>query len=778
MRNEIAPLNALFFFASCVALLASPFTTLAEEPLSAPVSPVLQSFPLSQVRLLEGPFKHAMELNAEWLLALEPDRLLAGFRTSAGLPSPAQKYGGWEGRLTGHTLGHYLSACAQQYAATGDERFHQRIQTVVAALAECQRANGDGYVGAVPNGKKIFAEIKAGNIRSGGFDLNGGWVPWYNLHKLFAGLLDVCRHGPDDVARPAREVVVGLADWALELTRGLSDEQMQRMLVCEHGGMNESLADVYALTREPRHLALAERFCHRGFLDPLAAGEDHLAGEHANANIPKVLGAARLYELTGEPRYRRMAEFFWSTVVRDHTYVIGGNSEWEHFGPPAQLAERLSKGTAENCNTYNLLKLTAQLDRLAPEVAKMDYYERALYNQILASQNAADGMVCYFSPLGENTRRAFSSRFNDFWCCVGSGLENHTKYGAEIYHHDDKGLVVDLFIASRLSWPKRGLELAQETSFPDADTTKLRFKLARPAAFPLRLRRPAWATGAVELSLNGRPLVVSSTPGSYLTIEREWRDGDELVYKLPLALRSEPIAGRPDRRAFLYGPIVLSARAVDSKAPLSVLVAEDFDATTLLRPVPDKPLTFRSNASPSGELEFRPYFRTGKDSLLVYFDLFHPADWAKQSAGFLAARDLQANREARTIDVIRLGEMQPERDHAFEGKNSKPGETEGRKHREARDGGEFSFKLGVDPEKPVTLAVTYWGNLPSGHTFDLVVDERTIASITIQWMGKSFFERAYSLPPELTKGKSTVTVTFRAAPGKNAGPVFEARTLR
>ncbi|RYG68656.1 glycoside hydrolase family 127 protein, partial [bacterium] len=394
-----------------------------------------------------------------------PERLLAGFRANSGLKPRGEIYGGWEtGGLSGHSLGHYLTACAQEYAHGRDPRFKAKIDAIVTGLAECQKARGDGFLMAFrfDNGfdrarlDQTWADVAKGDIRSGGFDLNGMWSPWYVHHKVLAGLLDAQALAGN---AQALGVARAFADWAVAETKGLDDAQWQRMLTCEYGGMNESLAELYARTGEKRYLDLARRFYDRRVLDPLAKGEDDLAGKHSNTQIPKIIGLARLYETTGDARDRETAAFFWDRIVNHHSYAIGGNSNGEYLGRPDELARRLSTNTAETCNTYNMLKLTRHLFAWDPEARYMDYYERAYLNHILASQEPETGMVTYFMPLATGSRRDYSTPLDNFTCCHGTGMENHTKHGDTAYFHDGaRTLWVNLFLPTELDWKEAGLK--------------------------------------------------------------------------------------------------------------------------------------------------------------------------------------------------------------------------------------------------------------------------------------------------------------------------------
>jgi DUF1680 family protein len=514
------------------------------------------AFNLADVRLLEGPFRKAQEQDARYLLRLEPDRLLHNFRVNAGLKPKAPVYGGWESqepwvsiRCHGHTLGHYLSACAMMFAATGDQRFKQRADYIVAELRDCQEAGKSGLVCAFPDGAAPLNQIIDATRFVG--------VPWYTMHKIFAGLRDAYLYTGN---RMALDVLVRLSDWAIAHTRDLSDPQFQRMLDTEHGGMNEVLADVYALTGETRFLTLARRFCHRALLDPLAQARDTLDGLHANTQIPKVVGFSRLFELSGQTDYQTASRFFWETVVTRRTFATGGHGDGEHFFPPAEFLQHLASAkTMETCCTYNMLKLTRSLFAQDPSVAYADYYERALYNSILASQDPDTGMMTYFQPTRPGYLKLYCTPTDSFWCCTGSGMENHAKYGDSIYFHDADTLYVNLFIPSDLTWKEKGLTITQTTRFPEQDRTRLQLIARHPVKLTLNIRHPAWCR-AVTVTVNGRRLAASRRPGRYISVNRVWHTGDVVEVHLPMALRTEPLPGNVDVVAILYGPVVLAGR--------------------------------------------------------------------------------------------------------------------------------------------------------------------------------------------------------------------------
>ena len=755
----------------------------AQSPVRDRVQREAEEFRLEDVRLLDGPFKHAMMKDAEYLLRLDADRLLSGFRKEAGLKPKAEAYGGWESMtIAGHSLGHYLSACALMFAATGDVRFRERVNYILAELDECQRANGNGYVAALPNGKKIFQEVSAGDIRAQPFDLNGGWVPWYNLHKLFAGLLDAHRYLQSKLALG---IAVKLADWADTTVAKLTDEQFQRMLSCEHGGMNEVLAELYARTGNEKYLQLSRRFHHKAVLEPLARREDRLQGLHANTQIPKLIGLARRYELTLDSDDKTAAEFFWQRVVHHHSYVNGGNSDREHFGPPDKLSNRLSQDTSETCNTYNMLKLTRHLFEWHASADYADYYERALYNHILASQDPNDGMVCYYVPMRAGSKKRYSKPFDDFWCCVGTGMENHAKYGEAIYFHNDDSLWVNLFIPSELNWREKGFFLRQETRYPEAESTSFTITAKRPVRLALRLRYPGWATPGVKLAVNGRPQAVSGKPGSFIEIRRTWKTGDRLELTIPMSLRLETMPDNPHRVAILYGPTVLAGDlgAEDDPASASLapaLMTQDRELSEWLKPVANQPVTFRTVSSGKpNDVTLYPFYRMHHKRYAVYWDVLNEQQWVEREANYEKERLRLRNLEALTIDFVQPGETKVESEHNLQGERMDAGENQGRKWRHARAGGWLSFDLKVLPDTPVLLVVSYWGSETGPRTFDILIDGVKVATQSLQNNTPGeFFDVTYAIPPDVTRGKNKITIRFSGQPGNMAGGFYGVRVIR
>lgn len=588
-------------------------------------------FGLNQVRLLEGHWKELQEVNAAYLMSLDPDRLLHMFRITAGLPSSARPLGGWEApqiEIRGHTMGHYLSALAMLYASTGNEEVKARVEAVVVELQKCQEAHGNGYLSAFP--ENFFDRLESGQ---------SVWVPWYTLHKILAGLYDVYIYTGSETALA---VLLNLTNWALQRTDRLSDGQMAAMLNVEFGGMNEVLYNVYAITQDPEHLRLAHRFDQRSLMDPLAAGRDRLAGLHANTQIPKIIGAARRYELTGDPWAYAVSSNFWDIVVNTRSYATGGNSTNEHFGRPNELAFTLGNTNHETCNTYNMLKLTRHLYQWSGDPVYADYYERTLLNGILSTINPETGMKMYFVPMGTGYFKVFHTPNDSFYCCTGTGMESFAKLGDSIYFHRDNALYINLFVASLLDWTEQGVRIEQRTDFPFEEGTKLVIHCDEPTKIALNIRIPYWAVNGVTVKYNGQELAYAPEPASYLTIEQVWQDQDTLEISMPMSLHMHQMPDKPDRVAFMYGPLVLcgllgrdsmriSTTGVSVTIPvigpqrrshIPVSDSEKWDISAWLLPT-EEPLTFKLRED-LGEIVFKPFYQVYEERYGIYWDLGTP----------------------------------------------------------------------------------------------------------------------------------------------------------
>jgi hypothetical protein len=587
----------------------------------------VEPFPLKQVRLRKGPFQDALEADRRYLHLLPSERLLHTFRVNAGLPSSAQPLGGWEKpdcELRGHfTGGHYLSACALMYASAGDSELKEKAEGLVTQLAACQKAHQNGYLSAFP--EEFFDRLREGRPV---------WAPFYTYHKIMAGLLDMYVYCGNDQALAVAE---GMAHWVDHWQESISDEHMQRILQTEFGGMNEALGNLYALTGKQDYLDLAGRFEKAMFLDPLGQHRDELKGIHANTHIPQVIGAARRYELTGEERYREIATFFLRTVTTDRIYCTGGTSNDEYWRtPPGNLATELGKTTEECCCGYNMLKLARHVYGWTADPRVVDYYERTLFNSRLGTQNLEDGGMSYFLPLGSGLWKYFNSPYNSFWCCTGTGVEEYAKTADTIYFHDDRGIFVNLFIASEVAWPEKGLRLEQQTNFPEEEGTALVLHTERPIDMVLNIRIPGWATNGGTIKLNGTALPAFSSPSSYLALNRTWKEGDRVEVRLPMSLRIETLPGDDTEQAALYGPLVLAGRLGTegltkemfypeySTTPRGgqifapVIATSPKDPLGWLKPVSGQPLTFRT-VGQAKTISLIPLYRLFGERYAVYW---------------------------------------------------------------------------------------------------------------------------------------------------------------
>lgn len=718
----------------------------------------LKSFPLAAVSLQESPFYRAEQTDLAYILALDPDRLLAPFLKDAGREPKAPGYGNWEGSgLDGHIGGHYLTALAQMAVVTDNEEVRQRLDYMIDELATCQEKNGNGYVGGIPGGQAMWREIAAGNIKAASFSLNDKWVPLYNIHKLFAGLRDaytIAGH------QKALDVLVKLSDWFMALTSGLSDAQIQEMLRSEHGGLNEVFADVAAITENYKYLNLARKLSHQAILEPLLDEEDKLTGLHANTQIPKVIGYQRIADITDNEAWSEAAEFFWRNVVEHRSLSFGGNSVREHFNPTDDFSSLIETNQGpETCNSYNMLRLTKLLFLADPQADYIDYYERALYNHILASQHPDGGFV-YFTPLRPRHYRVYSQPEEGFWCCVGSGLENHGKYGEMIYAYDESGIYVNLFIPSTVEWPEKMLSLKQVTEFPFADRTSLEIRLDKPQKFSLHIRYPSWVSaGTLEVMINGKKRTVQADPGSYLAINRRWRDGDKVEVRLPMHTRVEYLPDGSSWASFLHGPIVLAAatssealeglRADDSRmghvadgpfypietAPL--IVKKEKALTEAIVPLAGQPLTFSASElifpNSFRDLRLVPFFQLHDTRYMLYWQVTDPENLERMQRELREREREQLALEARTVDAVAAGEQQPEAEHGFKGENTELGSTNGLSWRIAR--GWFSYAL-KNPAGQGKILRTYFLPGRREQQFDILVNDQLISTVTIAGDGE------------------------------------------
>lgn len=691
----------------------------------------IKTFPVSEVRLTTGVFKNAESLDKCYLLGLNPDRLLAPYMKETGLLPKAENYPNWENTgLDGHIGGHYLSALSYMYASTGDAEIKARLDYFLSEMKRCQDASGNGYLCGVPGGKAIWKEIKDGKINANPFGLNNRWVPLYNIHKTYAGLRDAyVVAGQED----AKDMLIALTDWMMELVSGLNDEQIQDMLRSEHGGLNEIFADVYGITGDEKYLELAKRFSHRVVLDPLLEKKDALTGMHANTQIPKVIGFKRIADLGSNKDWSEASEFFWNTVVNNRSVSIGGNSVREHFHKSNDFSSMMtSEQGPETCNTYNMLRLTKMLYQTSANTSYMDYYERALFNHILSSQNPVQGGLVYFTPMRSGHYRVYSQPQNCFWCCVGSGMENHAKYGEMIYALRDKELIINLFIASELNWKETGMVFTQKTSFPEMESTKVVVNTSKTKKMKISFRCPEWIDkDRVAFMVNGKKVEAVLNNG-YYTLDRKWNDGDEIEMSLPMNLRAVQLPDKSSYYSFMYGPIVLAADlgkerldgqfADDSRGghiasgpqlPLQgfpVIVGDENNIVSNIKKESSDKLEFRLYGTYPSRYEgmtLKPFYKTHECRYMIYWEVVSGEELKKRQEELTKAEEQRIKLEKITADMVACGEQQPESDHFIEMENSVIGSEQGTPWRETR--GWFSYKMKSNG-KPVNaiMVKTFW----------------------------------------------------------------------
>ena len=731
-------------------------------------------FSLNNVLLLDGPFKHARDLNIETLLKYDVDRLLAGYRKEAGLQGKAKSYPNWDG-LDGHIAGHYLSAMAMNYAATGNEECKRRMEYMIAELKACQEVNGKnnpdwavGYVGAVPNSKKIWSNLQKGDFAA----FHSAWVPWYNVHKMYAGLRDAWAYAGSETAK---DIFLKFCDWAINITASLTEPQMQSMLDTEQGGMNEVLADAYQITGDEKYLVAAKRFSHKMLLDPMSEGKDNLDNKHANTQVPKAIGFERIGELSGDVKFANAGAFFWRTVTSNRSLAFGGNSRREFFPSASACTDFVNDVEGpESCNSYNMLKLTEDLFRTNPSARYVDYYERTLYNHILSTQHPVNGGYVYFTPARPRHYRVYSSPNEGMWCCVGSGMENHGKYNEFIYTHNNDSLFLNLFIASELSWKDKGVKIKQQTKFPFEEETQLTV-MDGSSRFKLLVRYPSWVpSGGLKILVNGKTTPITAVPSSYVAIDRVWKKGDVVRVLLPMRNQIEHLPNVPEYIAIMHGPILLAAKtgtedlqglvaddgrwghiASGKRLPVgkAPIIVEDNLASlaTKLKPVSGKPLRFTASQikliNPINVV-FEPFFKIHDARYMMYWMALSNTQYRSYLDSVNIAEKQTLQLQKRTIDFVAPGEQQPEADHEMQKQASGMGNNMDEFWRDARNGGFFSYKLFTNNETDLSLFVRYWGAETGNRKFDIYVDDQklTTEDISGKWNQRKFQEVEYSLP--------------------------------
>ena len=787
-----------------LTLLATLFATALSA--SAQDKLYANEFPLGDVTLLDGPLKKARDLNIKTLLAYDCDRLLAPYLKEAGLTPKGKPYPNWDG-LDGHVGGHYLTALAIN-AATGSKECQQRMDYFISELQACADANarnhpewGKGYVGGVPQSARIWSAYKKGDFGP----YRSAWVPYYNIHKMYAGLRDAWVYCGNE---QARQLFLGFCDWAIELTAGLTDEQMQQTLDTEHGGMNEVLADAYAISGDKKYLDCAKRFSHRRILTPLSQRQDRLDNLHANTQVPKVVGFERIAELSGEEYYHTAGAFFWDIVTGERSLAFGGNSRREHFPSKEAYTDFVNDVEGpETCNTNNMLKLTEDLHRRNPEARFADYYELATFNHILASQHPEHGGYVYFTSARPRHYRNYSAPNEAMWCCVGTGMENHGKYGQFIYTHVGDALYVNLFVASELNWRERGISLRQETAFPYSEQSRITITDGKPQQLTLMVRYPGWVKpGALDVKVNGQKVSIVSGPSSYVAINRKWKKGDTVEINFPMHNSVKYLPNVPQYIALMHGPIVLGMKtgtedlrrlvsddsrfgqiANGKKLPINeapILINNDIEGiATQLQPVAGKPLHYTLSTRMENPIrgELQPFFEIHDSRYMLYWLALSENNYKGYTEQLAKAEQEQQALEARTVDKVQPGEQQPEADHFMETDQSQTGNTNDVFWRDANNGHYFSYLMQTGGNTNLSLRLKYWGvGEWKSHEFDILVDDVVVTSVnnTGKYRVAEFKYETYPIPADLLKGKSQIRVKFVAKPARQIGEIYGVRLVK
>ena len=762
-------------------------------------------FPLSDVTLLDGPLKKARDLNIKTLLQYDVDRLLAPFLKEAGLTPKKPSFPNWDG-LDGHVGGHYLTAMAIN-AATGSEECRKLMEYMISELQACADANaknypewGKGYVGGVPGSDRIWSNYKKGNFGP----YYGAWVPYYNIHKMYAGLRDAWVYAGNE---QAKKLFLGFCDWAIDLTAGLTDAQVEQTLHTEHGGMNEVLADAYAITGDKKYLDVAKRFSHKRLLLPLSQRQDCLDNMHANTQVPKVVGFERISELSGDEAYHTASAYFWDIVTGERTLAFGGNSRREHFPSKEACKDFVSDiDGPETCNTNNMLKLSEELHRRNPEARYADFYELATFNHILSSQHPEHGGYVYFTSARPRHYRNYSAPNEAMWCCVGTGMENHGKYGQFVYTKKADNLFVNLFVSSELNWKEKDVVVRQETNFPYSETSRLTIAQGK-GQFTLQVRYPGWVKpGQFEVKVNGKPVSIVTGPSSYVAIDRQWKKGDVVEMTFPMHNSIKYLPNLPQYIALMHGPVMLAMKtgtedlahliaddsrfgqlAVGKKLPVDqapILINNNLeDIANQLKPVAGKPLHFTLSTRMENEIrhELMPFFELHDARYMMYW-LALSEDNYKGYLDNLAKQEQERQAlEDRTVDKVQPGEQQPESDHFMETDNSFVGNSNDVFYRDANDGHYFSYLLQTGGQTDLSLRLKYWGvGEWKSHEFDILIDDALVTSVnnTGKYRISEFKYETYPIPAEMLKGKKQVRVKFVAKPHKQIGEIYEVRLVK
>lgn len=741
---------------------------------------MIKPFLLSQVKLNDPYLKNAFQKEIDYLMSFDCDRLLSYFRLTKGLTPNAESYGGWEAtEIRGHSLGHYLSALAQACASTDDNTIYKRLQYLMEELSLCQFENG--YLSAFP--EEFFDRVETGKPV---------WVPWYTMHKIISGLITVYNLSKIETALA---ILNSLGDWIFERTGRWTPEIRNKVLSVEYGGMNDCMYELYKITKNENHATAAHKFDEIKLFEQIHDGKDILNNRHANTTIPKFLGALNRYLVYGEREvyYLEACREFWDMVTKNHSYVTGGNSEWEHFGEPDILDAERTEANCETCNTYNMLKMTRALFQITGEKKYADFYETTFINAILSSQNPQTGMTTYFQPMATGYFKVYSHPFEHFWCCTGTGMENFSKLNDSLYFFKEDKLFVNMYFSSSVTWAEKKLLLSQEGSIPNTDKVTFSVHTEAAAAFTLCLRIPDWSKG-ISISINHTPASYYLENG-YACISRTWEDKDVVEIIFEIEIRYSALPDNANAVAFTYGPVVLSAglgteemeestTGVQVKIPKKSMLIKDYLVIKNMDIASWKKHLSENLVKTEGKMEFRPK-GTDEDNRLVFTPHFQQHTnrygiyWilveenSEELQKYILEKQHSELVKAAEIDSIQIGNDQYELSHHILGKDTESGDRDGFHYRFAKNGGWFSYELQVSNTEDTCLQFSYMpGNCKGG--FHVEVNNAELSHEVIgdkSW--RVLTERSCLIPRELYQGKQTVTVKFRPEDGDSTARIIE-----
>lgn len=797
-----------------VSLLAYTFLSVTASEESESVTPLYPNsvdlFPLKDVRITEGQFKHIQDLNHQYLLSLEPDRLLSWFRREAGLTPKAKPYPLWEsedfqwtGPLAGHIMGFYLSSMSMLYQTTGDPQIINRLKYTLAGLKEVQDTNGDGYLLATRRGRLVFSEVVSGNFKTSNPVINDVWEPVYIMNKIMLGLYNTFTMCELNEAKP---ILVKMADWfGHGIIDKLSHDDIQKLLVCEHGSINESYINVYQITGEEKYLRWAERLNDEDMWIPLSKGEDILHGWHANTQIPKFTGFTNVYRFNDDKRLYNAARMFWDIVTNRHTWSNGGNSTGEHFFPEGEFANRVQNfGGPESCNSVNMMRLTEILLQTEADVKYVDYYEKVLFNHVLANFEPVEGMCCYYTSMRPGHYKTHAYPYDSFWCCVGTGLEAPTKFAKLIYMHTDNSLYVNMFIPSVLEWKEKGISVVQQTKYPDSNSVKLLFetKENKDANFKLKIRKPFWAEDKTfKVRVNGRTSKWKISEDGYIDIVRVWRNGDKVDIEFEPKLDVQYLKNSTRYCSVNYGAISMGMKIDNTNIDSTDFRSPTKTVADIFIPISDVPVMYgtpeeiksRMKILKGDQLKIEYAPEEAESSYLVPFNRIHYSRYAlyfvrvddemEYHRSVKASSDyngVKPEMQISVVDSVIIGDAKSETMHKAEFVSCNSGSLDMKKYwRRATEGGFMMYNLKSLPDKHMTLWITTRAADQDIYSYSVRVDGREMKTFERHGDRKNlatdyFYERI-DLPNDLTQGKKDITVKIEAIGRGRTADVLDVR---